>query len=312
MIYLQINSALGRYRLDKLLDNDNRSIHCVLMYHGIDSNDWAPLDVPEQAFFNEINFYQQQGYNIVAAASCDDVPRPTLELTFDDGNKNIKASLLKLVRQKIPFTIAICPGVVDTNSIYWFEELLARIQVLNQNDQTASIHELEKCKLQYFSGEIGRDKLLDHYRSKTKQLSEQELKNSKAVHENLNWSELRQLVDSGYCNIACHTLFHDAITALTTEQLKDDLNQCNSMIEQELGIMCDQFICPFGDYTEQYQGVLQECGYKRIYLSNDKVNFTDATKLNVIDRLKGVGLGNFSARYFEHLWLQNHSNRLRP
>jgi len=306
--YLSFNSWRGKYKLKNILPDSSKTIRSALMYHGIGDNEWQPLDVSKKAFFEEINFYQQQGYVIQPSLkfSADDLETPSLAITFDDGNRNIFPVLKQLIKQKIPFLIAICPGVIDNNNIYWFEELLARIQILNNDDLNSSMKELELCKSKYFNRIVSRQQLLDEYRAKTKEIDSPDLTASQAVHENLSWSELKEIVDSGYCEIASHTLYHDAITTLTTEEFKLDLNACQKRIEQELNLKCEQFVCPFGDYSMSYQKILDDCGYKQIFLSNNKINIGNSDNGKIIDRLKGVGLGNFSLRYFEFLWLQNH------
>ena len=306
-MYLQFNSLWGKYHLKNLLAERADLLRTILMYHGVGENSWAPFDIPEQALLEEIDFYQKQGYSIVSSKYISDFssPGPVLAITFDDGNRNALPVLKNLIKLKIPFTIAICPAVIDNRGLYWFEELLARIKFLNGGDFQKSYSEFENCKKQYFNKSIQRNDLLDKYRSRTKYFSSTELRNSTVVHDNLDWGELRELVDTGYCSIASHTLYHDAITVLEPEDLKQDLTSCNERIEQELNVKCQEFVCPFGGHDESSLQTVKELGYKCIYLANNKVNMINSFA-GVLNRLKGLGCGNFSGRYFEYMWLRNH------
>ncbi len=310
-IYLSFNSFRGKYRLKNIFADKAGLLRTILMYHGVGESKWRPFDIPERALLNEICFYQAQGYKIVASKSISNFSTsgPLLAVTFDDGNRNTLPLLKHLVKLKIPFTIAICPAIIDGSGIFWFEELLARIKVLNNGDLQKSYTEFERCKGEYFNKSTHRDDLLDQYRSKTQSFSETELRNSPAVHENLTWAELRELVDTGYCSIASHTLYHDAITVLEPKELEQDLKSCNKRIEQELNTKCDEFVCPFGGYDENSLQIVKELGYKCTYLANNKINMIDSFA-GVLDRLKGMGCGNFSERYFEHLWFENHQIEL--
>ena len=109
----------------------------VLVYHtlGLDDDDfdaWTVLRVSK--FRNQIAFLQKH-YDIItldealhAAAPSPDA-RPRAVVTFDDGDMGLHAHLLPFVEEvKIPVTIYVATGQVESGHCYWFDRVMNALQ----------------------------------------------------------------------------------------------------------------------------------------------------------------------------------------
>ena len=130
------NDAIGRFRL-KRLANCPANPAAVLMYHGLETDpvrlQCNPLDVRPHAFLAEIRFFQRQGYSLVtpdqlSTTLARGTDRASLLVSFDDGNRNAFGTLKDLMqRDQITTMVAVCPQVIESEEVYWWEELLARV-----------------------------------------------------------------------------------------------------------------------------------------------------------------------------------------
>ncbi len=287
------------------------------MYHGVENDSdkakFRPLDLSENSIMSEIEFYIRQGYQLRTHidSSC-----PGLVVTFDDGNRNIKDLVIKISNQfNVRPIIAICPGVIEQQQPFWFEEVYARL-LLSQNyrkypicsDCDTGETAMQRIMQKYFSEHaIQSDDLLAEIRMVTADVSVEQLTQHPAVHNNLNWDELAELVANDRCLIAVHTLFHDAVTHMNSTQFTNDLAQCSSLIKANLGVDCEHFIYPFGDKGEDWEAdILSKFGYKYIYLMDERIN-SNKNAQGRISRITGRDM-NKALGYYQYLWKQRHSH----
>ncbi|HTU66404.1 MAG TPA: polysaccharide deacetylase family protein, partial [Steroidobacteraceae bacterium] len=120
----------------KRLSNDHA---VVLMYHEVvedsaDIESWTAIKVGDLK--RQLD-YLDRHYDIV---SMDDAlarqrkpggaRRPAAVVTFDDGGKGNATTLLPLVETvKLPITIYVATGHIETQQPYWFDRLINALQV---------------------------------------------------------------------------------------------------------------------------------------------------------------------------------------
>ena len=101
----------------------------VIMYHGIIKD---PLMVHDWCFVDEHSFHMQIEYlrkhfeiislsEAVGRMGKGEIKRPTAVITFDDGyQNNYDVAFPILWREKIPATIFLATGLINTNDTVWY------------------------------------------------------------------------------------------------------------------------------------------------------------------------------------------------
>lgn len=325
-----VKDALGCYTLKRSLPAHARIV-TVLMYHGLDSDPVrlarSTLEVHPDKCLREIQFCLRQGYKLITpaelsdTASCEDDSgvHGHLLVTFDDGYSNTYPHLKKwLTELGIPIVVAICPAIIEEGTVYWWEEVLARLALTKKRTISLRIDDNEEL----FPSEDGsllvarcrgilrsqRKTVMDHIRFETADVRPEAIRNSPLVHSNMGWEHLKDLVATGKCAIAAHTLNHDAATSMSLEELERDAQACRRIIESRLGVECRDFIYPFGslgDYSAETDAVLVRSKYLRTYTTMDHINRVGTT--HQLGRIRGVGYGG-SLSYYEFLWKRQHGS----
>lgn len=86
----------------------------------------------------------------------------------------------------------------------------------------------------------------------------------------LSWDQCREMADTGLVTFGSHTVNHKNIAELNEEDVRDEMSISKLKIEQELGINCDHFSCPFGQPVLHYRPerdpvIANELGYKSFF-----------------------------------------------
>lgn len=81
----------------------------------------------------------------------------------------------------------------------------------------------------------------------------------------LSWTHLREMLDSGLCEIASHSHMHDALTALKPEEVDRELVLSRQLIEQHLGVVPEAFIYPIGATNADIMQRVRGAGYQAAF-----------------------------------------------
>ncbi len=73
--------------------------------------------------------------------------------------------------------------------------------------------------------------------------------------------QVRELIDSGLIEIGSHTLTHDNLPALSTEQKQQEIVESRKQLQRLFNIECDAFCYPFGLYDEMDLKLVKQAGY---------------------------------------------------
>lgn len=85
--------------------------------------------------------------------------------------------------------------------------------------------------------------------------------------KSMDWDDVQKLVDEGMV-IGSHTISHRALTALTEQELYDEVIGSKKILENKLGIPIDKISCPGGFYNEKAIELMINNGYKEVYTSD--------------------------------------------
>ena len=199
----------------------------ILMFHDI-----GP-EAAEQAFV-----YLTKKYN---AVSLDDfiarkpLPPKALILTFDDGHAGNYALLPVFKKHKLPVTIFLCAGIVNTRRHYWF---------------TFKHSGISTSKLKKLPNALR----LTHLRA-VGFFEEKEYDEPQALSK-LQIDEMK-----GAVNFQAHTMFHPCLPNCTDEEAREEIFQCKEVLEKDFGLRVNAFAYPNGDYCDRDAALLKAAGY---------------------------------------------------
>ena len=117
----------------------------------------------------------------------------------------------------------------------------------------------------------------------------------------MQWHQIKEMVDSGWCEIASHSHTHRNLRALSTAQLRRELELSRELIEQHTGFQPSAFFYPLGAHSEPVRRLTREAGYRAGFIAWGAPVHAQSGRfrLNRYAVEKGTGLYTF-ARYFSH------------
>ena len=78
----------------------------------------------------------------------------------------------------------------------------------------------------------------------------------------LQWHQLKEMVDSGLCEIASHSHTHRRMTVLPDRIVLDELERPRTLIEEHTGFRPEVFFYPLGAHDARVRGLTRDAGYR--------------------------------------------------
>ena len=321
-------NGLGFYRLE----NRGKKPLAVLMYHGLESDPKrlakSSHRVTPEGCLQEIQFFQRQGYQLIGAEEIEGLENRRgatstgyLLVTFDDGHANIFPHVKEWMESKsIPVLLAICPGIVENNEIYWWEEVRARFDLMRDasirieiGDGTVlSFGKNEAQQFEEASRRSSNEELqqrLEQLRQATSYVSPEQLRASAFVHENMNWKQVIELAKHPLCTLASHSFDHEIATQLPVDEFRLLAQASLELLELRTGVRPKFYVYPNGMYSVETEKVLGELGIQHTFSTEGALNSIPSGTL--LNRLNGYDVGNRGLRYYGALWRKRHSDFYR-
>jgi peptidoglycan/xylan/chitin deacetylase (PgdA/CDA1 family) len=184
--------------------------------------------------------------------------RPFVSVTIDDGYKdNFDYAYGVFVRHEVPFTIYICTGLMDGTVNLWWRDLEAAVAQSDTLIVPNGRGELTTCRART-AKEKHKTFNRVYWRLRGLPLGEQ-LELVRAVlhfnpceidtahEEPLSWDLLRRMNDSGLLTIGAHTVNHYALSKLSIDEMRSEIDDSRRLIEAHTGVRPAHFAYPFGD-----------------------------------------------------------------
>lgn len=206
----------------------------ILLFHDISR------ETAEKTFL-----FLSEKYNIISLddflRACRDkneraLPDKALILTFDDGHLGNYRMKPVLEKMRIPVTIFLCAGIIDTNRHYWF---------------TYKHPEISKSSLKRLSN---RQKL--ELLAKAGFRPEKEFDHPQAMNRQ-QIVELTPLVD-----FQAHTLFHPCLPQCDDREAQEEIVAAKQKLESDFGLPIRSIAYPNGDYSERDIALSKKAGYE--------------------------------------------------
>jgi peptidoglycan/xylan/chitin deacetylase (PgdA/CDA1 family) len=214
-------------------------------------------------------------------------------LTFDDGYRdNYEVAYPLLKRYGVPASFFVCPGLIDSNQGFWWDEIYALVE-----KTTATELNIEKviqaAGLPSYSQDgvlsllTGQQKISAGERlvAQGKQMSPQMLtiflERLKEVlgnpvdpnlrkHTLMNWDEIGEMHHNGM-EIGSHTMTHPMLTQVSESIVRKELGEARARLSEVLGIAPAGFVYPSGAFTATARNIVKEVGH--IYACTSKSGF---------------------------------------
>jgi peptidoglycan/xylan/chitin deacetylase (PgdA/CDA1 family) len=229
--------------------------------------------------------------------------RMPLALTFDDGYHDNYSYGFKLTRElKIPITIFLIPGYIESGEHFWWLEgkrLVKRAQVdkvivegqqyrLDQIEERIRLERTIDARLRNSASVVEREDFLSTIYESLKVPTSVNVEEEAALP--LTWPEVYKLEESGLVSFGAHTMHHPILSYLSDiEEVKHEISECRSVLEQRLGHPIRTFAYPIGKLEHIGKEGLQavkEAGYKWALTTIEEVN-TPQSDPYLLNRLPG-------------------------
>jgi peptidoglycan/xylan/chitin deacetylase (PgdA/CDA1 family) len=256
----------------------------ALCYHGVIPDD-LPSGHPQRAnnvsvaaFKEQLEFVCRWFHPVSVRAVRDwcvqgtPLPKRPLLVTFDDGYRNNLTCAAPLLKKfGVPAVIFISTGYIDTERLFWHDELVRRLSVWplpeipmpgssaarpwpsNVKEGSALARDIvNTCK------RIGNDDRLRYLNCIREQTTHWKLDSAESeVVGPMTWKEVRKLVKQGFA-IGSHTIEHPTLSRLTPAVLEQELRGSKARIEREASQPCFSIAYPNGTLTDISPDVLAQ------------------------------------------------------
>lgn len=189
--------------------------------------------------------YFSKNYNIISLndfieyhyqGKTKSLPSKSLIITIDDGYKE-NYDLLPLIKKyKIPVTIFLTAGIVDSNKCFWFD-----------------IKKLPYTK-EYLKSIPNKQRL--------NLLREADFKQEKEFNEPVALNKNQILEMKEFVNFQGHTMFHPILPKCSDNEAKYEILESKELLEREFGLKINTIAFPNGDFSERDIELVKEAGYK--------------------------------------------------
>jgi len=288
-LLLRARKAFHAQRWVSVLRGQENAPHgVILVYHRVNLSPEKNFFVTRNAnldtreFERQLRFLRQyfsvQSLNTIVQCLTEqrELPKNFAVLTFDDGYQdNFSQAFPLLSKYKIPATLFLSAGPIDTGRLFWHDQLeivlfhtRRRSFRMQLND---GIHKLtvgtpgEK----YFTAEF----LFNRLRNMSpleRNFFLQRLSESLGVrisdqmveqYKPLNWEQVRSMYSSSLVHLGCHSMNHQVITQLEAGAEAEELQAPQELIRRHVGVRPRLFAYPMGEFDRGSFEYLKTHGY---------------------------------------------------
>jgi peptidoglycan/xylan/chitin deacetylase (PgdA/CDA1 family) len=256
----------------------------VIMYHGIIKdplmvNDWCFVD--EHSFRTQI-LYLKKHFEIISLSEAVErmrsggIKRPTAVITFDDGyQNNFDVAFPILLRERIPATIFLTTGLINTNDTVWYCRFnIALSQTRRPHIElsgfkfdlsTLNLKAKASVAIQESLKKLEHSQLMKTMRHIILQLDEDPdyLIETDSPFRMLDETAIVEMVGSGLIEFGAHTHHHAILSQLLDKERYNEIRQSIDTVYELTGRPCRYFAYPNGraeDYNIETIRDLETCG----------------------------------------------------
>lgn len=201
------------------------------------------------------------------------LPDHCVAITLDDGYQDNYTYIFPILKKyRLPATIFLATGFIDTGEIPWFDRVLyafkwtkqTRLVFHEQNFEIATIHERKKAAHQAL-GYLKTYPVEQRDRSISEILSDLRIRLPTEMPDlMLNWDQVKEMSELGI-RFGSHTVSHPILSRIPLEQAKEEITRSKQQIEDRIQTEVKTFAYPNGkpgDYTPEIMALVKETGYR--------------------------------------------------
>lgn len=206
----------------------------ILLFHNIESKVAQKNFHSLSQIYNIINL--QDFIEATKSKAKEKLPPKALIITFDDGHIGNYKILPQIKEFKIPVTIFLCAGLIDSKRHFWFKF----------EHPDVSISHLKKLTTQ--------DKL--------KELQKAGFSLSKEFPTPQALSKKQIIEMKPFVDFQSHTIFHPILPRCTDEEAQNEIFKSKEILENQLGLKIMAISYPNGDYSDRDIELCKKSGYQ--------------------------------------------------
>jgi len=208
-------------------------------------------------------------------------------ITFDDGwEDNASTAFPTAAKWKLPFTIFICPQLMEKSAPFWPEHVVALVRSASASAAVmaqicrilaSAGHPEWAASLTDSKGDCTdaliewlktlpvkhRENLLDSILSRG--LPPEAYPNG-SVDCTMSWSQAELLHQAGI-SFGSHTQRHEILTRIPLAQVEQEVSESKTAIEDHLA-HCSLFSYPNGNASPEVRDVVARCGFKLAFINS--------------------------------------------
>jgi peptidoglycan/xylan/chitin deacetylase (PgdA/CDA1 family)/glycosyltransferase involved in cell wall biosynthesis len=261
----------------------NRERLTVLLYHGVRGaagpEQIDNLHVPESEFRRQMKWLRRKFTPVTldqALAGLEGrspLPNRPVLVTFDDAYRNnLTVAAPILSELGIPAVLFVPTQFVGAESMYWNEELEARLLATTALAVKVPVAGGRWLWLRSIEERRSAFQVLSPFLKamppKDRERVWEDLREQlwggdpMAGHEpRLNWDELQQLKNQGFA-VGSHTVAHALLPGLSKEKVERELERSKAALETQLGSSVTAFAYPNGDWNVEVRDAVERAGYR--------------------------------------------------
>ena len=265
------------------LSNDHT---IVLMYHEVleDADDIESWTAIRRADLARQLEYLDRHYDVVsmdqalARMRTGNARRPAAVVTFDDGGKGNATTLLPLIESaRLPITIYIASGHIETQQPYWFDRLINALQV--ESEITLDLRAFKGLETYVFNRVRGKGNWIEFDRllSGIKKLPPETYDDIVTAIARqsagapprrgprllpMTIADVRDVARSEHIVIGGHSHCHTLQTRLSAAARTDSLERNRRLLREWTGQPVEHFAYPSGDLNPDVVAAVKACGYR--------------------------------------------------
>jgi peptidoglycan/xylan/chitin deacetylase (PgdA/CDA1 family) len=253
----------------------------ILLYHRVnDDNDAFFPGVPNHVFKDQMeylaaNFHVCSLEHALERMINKDVPDNTIVVTFDDGYRDNYLNAFPILNElSIPATIFLTTDAIDSQRVIWHDRVFSAFRETDVKTLEGFGYHSRKYSLLTLEEKlVAQRDFLEFIRTLDNHgrllwieflLEKLEVVDHKELPElMLSWEEVKIMFDSGI-SFGSHTVSHPILSKISVDDLREEIQESKTIIEQRLGVPITNFAYPNGmerDFNEYTKRVLKESGY---------------------------------------------------
>lgn len=126
----------------------------------------------------------------------------------------------------------------------------------------------------------------------------------------MTWEDVREMVDSGLCELASHSVSHRFMTALSDQEIRAELDDSRATIEARTGHRPEAFFYPLGANDFRVRELTRQSGYRAAFVAHGGPTVTTTPRFRIprYDVKAGLPLRTFQS-FFNHEIEMSRSSR---